>query len=44
MALEFELDAKQKEFISDINRFSGIDQSVMTFTNKNVLFGVQFKF
>ena len=43
MALEFELDAKRRRFISELNRFSGTDQSVRTFTNKNGLFGVQFK-
>ena len=43
MALEFELDAKRRRFISELNRFSGTDQSVRTFTNTNGLFGVQFK-
>ena len=44
MALEFDLDAKKAEFIIATNQFSGIDRSVWNFTNKNVLFGVQFKF
>ena len=44
MALEFDLDTKYNICISESNRFSGIDQSVWNFTNKNVLFRVQFKF
>ena len=42
--LRFNLDAKKAEFIIATNQFSGIDRSVWNFTNKNVLFGIQFKF
>ena len=42
--IRIESDAKQIGFISESYRCSGIDQLVWNFTNKNVSFGVQFKF